>query len=568
MDIRSVRIQNYRAIEDVTVPLNYQINPIIGINESGKTTILKAILSLDKSRDRTNKGKHLEYQNKYITKDTKNCTITANVYLSEEELTELVKFCRFKTDSVEYQVVDKITHRTVLHFARKLSQNKEYTITNDGFPEALRKKLVKFIQGEFPVFLYFDDFTDRVPEEIRFPEEYKADGKLSKPSQREWQEIIEEILKRSELEGIEGEQKPLQSYFQIDDLDRKYDILSDIEDVLNDEIIEEWKKVKRRGKNNFADDSENLQIELDNRIPNRFQFKVRDSSNKNKKRTFNVNERSKGFQWFFNYMIKLKFNPRYKGKLENSIFLLDEPGSYLHSSAQSELLKELKSVSENNKIIYCTHSQFLLNPDDIKLGSIKIAQKKDAKVTLHLFGQFDGERNSGALSPIYQALNLNFAHNFVGNIIITEGITDYYVLRMTQKHWNFPLKDTVIIPGSGSGSSSNLISFALGLAKDFRIVFDNDKAGLQAVKKYKKEFGDEIQRYCHIYYPDENNFKLEKHFSKADQDRMKNITGASTVKKAIPLLYLDHPKKVKGFLDSMDATSKERLGVTINTIGI
>ncbi len=568
MDIRTVRIRNFRAIEDIEVPLNYQINPIIGVNESGKTTILKAILSLDKSRDRTNKGEHLEFQNKYVTKNTTNCKITATIYLSKQEIKYFIEFGKFKTNSVEYQFLEKLTERTKIYYSRILSQDGEYEISNESYPTKVKIKLVKFIQNGFPIFLYFDDFTDRVPEEISFPNSYRNDGKLSRSSQREWQEIIEEILKRSELEGIEGEQEPLQSYFNINDEDRKNDILSDIVDALNNEIIEEWKKVKRKGKNNFADDSENLQLVLENRNPNQFQFKVKDKSSGNRKRTFNVNERSKGFQWFFNYMIKLKFNPRYKGKLQNSIFLLDEPGSYLHSSAQSELLKELKTVSKKNKIIYCTHSQFLLNPEDIKLGSIKVAQKREAKISLFSFGNYNGERNSGALSPVYQALNLNFAHDFIGNVIITEGITDFYILKMTQKNWNFPLDNTKIIPGSGTGNCSNLISLALGFANNFKVVFDNDNAGRQAAKNYIKEFGEEIQRHFYFYHESERNFKLEKHFSKEDQKKMLDITGASNFKKAIPLLYLDHPSKIKGYLENMTESSKVKLGVTINGIGI
>src|SRR5690606_9200752 len=102
--------------------------------------------------------------------------------------------------------------------------------------------------------------------------------------------------------------------------------------------------------------------------------------------------------------------------LENSIFLLDEPGSYLHSAAQTELLNELKSVSVNNTIIYCTHSQFLLNPTVIKLGSIKIAEKADSRISLINYGNYHAKNDKGALSPIYQALQLNFANDFIGKI--------------------------------------------------------------------------------------------------------------------------------------------------------
>ncbi|PWL31832.1 AAA family ATPase [uncultured Roseivirga sp.] len=567
MKIKSFEINNYRAIANLTVPLNYSINPIIGVNESGKTSILKAILCLDKDRDRLNKGEHLDYQNKYSTSDTTDCRVIAKLHLSEEDIKNLKTHAKVKTDSNSYKELETLTPETSIEFARVLSNDKKYEVSINTFSPETNKRIANFIQSNFPVFLYFDDFTDRVPEEVVFSETYVNDGKLARGIQREWQEIIEEILKRSELDGID-EENALKNYLKVDDSDRRQDILSDIEDVLNKEIIEEWKKVKQRGKTNFADDSANLELQLNNIDgSNKFIFKVRDTSNKNRKRTFNVSERSKGFQWFFNYMIKLKFNPRYREKKENSIFLLDEPGSYLHSSAQTELLKELKTVSENNVIIYCTHSQFLLNPHDIKLGSIKIADKIDSKVELHLFGEYNGSKNTGALSPVYQALQINGAKDFIGNVIITEGITDYYVLKMLQENWNLPERGTTIIPGSGAGNSSTLISFALGFAKKFILVFDNDKGGLNAAKKYKKEFGDRIEGYFHFYHKNESSYCLEDHFSKVDQNRLLEFTGTSDVKKAIPILYLDFHKSVFDFLDGLEEVSKKALGITINSIG-
>jgi predicted ATP-dependent endonuclease of OLD family len=56
-------IKNYRAI---TGPLEIDVNkktliPIIGINESGKTTILQAIFSFDYYNDEFNQeGRHLK----------------------------------------------------------------------------------------------------------------------------------------------------------------------------------------------------------------------------------------------------------------------------------------------------------------------------------------------------------------------------------------------------------------------------------------------------------------------------------------------------------------------------
>ena len=266
-------------------------------------------------------------------------------------------------------------------------------------------------------------------------------------------------------------------------------------------------------------------------------------------------------------MIKLKFNPRYRERKENSIFLLDEPGSYLHSSAQTELLKELKTVSENNVIIYCTHSQFLLNPEEINLGSIKIAEKRDSQVFLSLFGEYRGNRDSGALSPVYQALQVNGANDFIGNVLITEGITDYYVLKMLQQCWNLPEKETIIIPGSGAGNSTTLISFALGFASKFRVILDNDRAGKNAKTKYIKDFGHGIEDNLHIYHDHERKFRLEDHFSEKDKSRLLEFTNASSIKKAIPILYVDYFDRIKEVFDGLEEKSKAALGYTINSIG-
>jgi hypothetical protein len=297
------------------------------------------------------------------------------IILDKDELAELKKNLNLPSETVEFKHLLSFTEKTPFILTRELSSpDKEYTLENDAFLDKRKKAIISFLLKNLPYILYFDDFTDRVPEEIVFKDDYRTTGKLAYSKNREWQEIIVEIFRRAEVEGIDDDENPLKSFFHLNNKDQKDDILSDIEDVLNKEIIDEWKRIKKSGFRNFADDSDNLSLELKCEETT-FTFKVRDKSNKEKKRTFNVNERSKGFQWFFNYMIKLKFNPRYKLRKEDSIFLLDEPGSYLHSSAQSELLKELKSVSEKNTIVYCTHSQYLLNPKTIKLGSIKIAEK-------------------------------------------------------------------------------------------------------------------------------------------------------------------------------------------------
>lgn len=57
--------------------------------------------------------------------------------------------------------------------------------------------LIKSLIKRLPNILYFDDFSDRVPESVTFPENYANDNQLGRGKDREWQEIIVEIFSRA-----------------------------------------------------------------------------------------------------------------------------------------------------------------------------------------------------------------------------------------------------------------------------------------------------------------------------------------------------------------------------------
>ena len=173
MKIIEYRIRNYKAVQDTSIKLNYSLNPIIGVNESGKTTILSAILAFDKNRDKVNSGMHLEYKNKYSTGATKDSKITATIILDKDELAELKKNLNLPSETVEFKHLLSFTEKTPFILTRELSSpDKEYTLENDVFLDKRKKAIISFLLKNLPYILYFDDFTDRVPEEIVFKEGY------------------------------------------------------------------------------------------------------------------------------------------------------------------------------------------------------------------------------------------------------------------------------------------------------------------------------------------------------------------------------------------------------------
>lgn len=80
-----------------------------------------------------------------------------------------------------------------------------------------------------------------------------------------------------------------------------------------------------------------------------------------------LENRSSGLQWFFSFFLVF-LNERHDTH-HGSILLLDEPGVTLHPMAQKDLFAFFEGLSNDNQIIYTTHSPFLMDAD--KLDQVK-----------------------------------------------------------------------------------------------------------------------------------------------------------------------------------------------------
>ena len=75
--------------------------------------------------------------------------------------------------------------------------------------------------------------------------------------------------------------------------------------------------------------------------------------------TLPLQNRSKGFNWFFSFIVW--FSKIQSDSDKNFILLLDEPGLNLHASAQEDLLRFIEDLSSNYQVLYTTHSPFMLS---------------------------------------------------------------------------------------------------------------------------------------------------------------------------------------------------------------
>lgn len=87
--------------------------------------------------------------------------------------------------------------------------------------------------------------------------------------------------------------------------------------------------------------------------------------------SLNFDERSTGFAWFFSFLVWYSEVRKQHG--ENIIILLDDPGVGLHAKAQWDLVRYIADRLEPvYQVVYATHSPFMIDPQ--KLGWVRTVE--------------------------------------------------------------------------------------------------------------------------------------------------------------------------------------------------
>jgi len=556
MKYRKFIINGYKGISDITeINISKEsLIPIIGKNESGKTTCLEAILAFDYTNDDEFGGKHLtNVVNLYSTEEPP-VIVSAEIELGEDFqfLTTFKREIEAFKDEFFNEYPDYEFEITHLNFELDEDEENDYRFTNWEYIKALQifekqlknnhliisrdlisktyfipifekhltqevnheigKKLVKSL----PYTLYFDDFRDRLAEKIFITSDQQDNNYTS------WIEYINEIFKKTK------------NAYSIYDLLNKSDgirrsIIKEVQNELNKTLIEEWSNYQ-------FDKREDIMVQIDYQanagVPY-LQLKVVEKvliDNVEQERFFDISDRSKGFYWYLNFMIKLHYNPNKRDLNDkDTIYLLDEPGSYLHTYALTQLAKQLQHLSINNNVIYCTHSHNLLNPDYIPINSIRLAEKnKKGKIVLkHLDhkGIIRPKKNS-AYQSVFDALEVKppLMEFELDNIILVEGIYDYYSFNM------FGNNNLNYFPCVSASSIINQIPYMIFLRKKYLAVWDNDNEGRDRLKKATEHFG-EVEAKRFITLKSRNgikNTRLEEYF---DSGELLTYTGMTDLTK-------------------------------------
>ncbi|QQK03794.1 AAA family ATPase [Burkholderia anthina] len=144
-----------------------------------------------------------------------------------------------------------------------------------------------------------------------------------------------------------------------------------------------------------------------------------------------LESRSTGLQWFLSFY--LVFLVESDGDHQDAVLLLDEPGLSLHPLAQRDLSKFFENLAQTNRIIYTTHSPFLVDADRLdRVRKVYVSEDGTTRSSPNLRQTGADPAQAGAAYAVYSALNLNVAESLLLGCtpVVVEGASDQHYLTL------------------------------------------------------------------------------------------------------------------------------------------
>jgi len=562
MEYEKFIIKNFKGIEEIELDLtkypNGKIFPLVGLNEAGKTTILEAISFFLNDIEEEKRYELIHKRDRGFFSG--EISIEAFLKLSQEERENIAIFLADNNLIVESP--EKIpTHIAILKSYKYKDGNFE-TVNEDQwsfYPEeiSVRKssgsiyrdlydnhnevwnKLVENLEKKIPKILYFENFVFKFPEKIYLEElsnpTYKGEESII---QIQYRNVIEDILKSCNT-SYDRHLLIRKLKSSVDaEIESGKQILREMEIALNQKILDPWNQI-------FPNTPQKrISIETNNNENGQYiQIKINEGST-----SFYVDERSLGFRWFFGFILFTEFRKLRDGEDGEYLFLFDEPASNLHEGSQKKLLTLFENLTDKAKIIYSTHSPYLLNPkfllntfivkDIGREVSNEFDYRQNIKVDYYKNFVSQNPNQESHFKPLLNVLEFEATDfDLSDKLVFFEGKFDYYTFKwmlntqFQQSHYDFKL-----YPGTGVDSYENIFREYLAHNKKFIAVFDADSAGKNAKTRYINNISQELEKQI-FTLKDINisfdNFTTEKLFTESEklQIQKKSFSGDTSYNK-------------------------------------
>lgn len=187
----------------------------------------------------------------------------------------------------------------------------------------------------------------------------------------------------------------------------------------------------------------------------------------------NFSTRSAGFQWFFSFFAAFS---EYQSSDKPIIVLLDEPGTSLHGEAQKDFVRFVfEELGSSKQTIYTTHSQFMVDPtryEKLRAVHDRATRENPDQGVVVTPANLAADRET--LLPLESALGYSISqHLFIGSgqHLAVEGSSDFvYLQRFTEylvAHERIGLDPRLsIIP---VGGDSNMPAFVALLGRRLKV---------------------------------------------------------------------------------------------------
>lgn len=485
MRLAKVSIGNFRSIQQLDIELlpigGKNCSFFIGMNETGKSNILKAIkllgkesLELDYSSDceKNAKKKDQNITIEALYEVTKDDGIEELIAASEimDELKPVIKITSIK----RILSVDKNMKKTDdlwFNFDRTVFEgfysNEDIKIFTEA--EALTKT------GVFePLNTHVLDglVTDCIDEKVR---DLLPDAIFWKASP---EYLITGPISLSSFASNPGLSIPLKNIFGLDGKLTNEQIKDAIDRISLDVAEKEEYEVHlsdiatRHINTLWPEHKINLRIRFEG--DQCFVF-VED---KETKQNFDMLQRSDGFKHFISILLTLSVQVRTNG-LKNKIILLDEPETSLHPSSIKYLRDELLNISKTNCVMVATHSIFMVDRANLDRHFSVSRSSKSTEIS-----RIDPS-NPLQEEVIYESLGTSILDILEPNMLIFEGRTDKDIFDC----FSYKLRkecgvvSVKTISAQGADNIPKYIKFFNKKLITGYVLLDSDKEG----RKYKKE---------------------------------------------------------------------------------
>lgn len=542
------KISNFKGIEDLELDLSkLPVTPVfafVGLNESGKTTILEA---LDWLLTPNNYEAHQIIPKSELLSFTGKIAVEATLTLTSQDEEALAKY--ISKEHRGFKVHSKlgiVLIRRAFEYENStcIDKNIDYEFSFEGKSRQMpaERKILKsdtrwdtakgFIEKSLlPPIIYYQnflfDFPDRIYlESISLEDSVQNESPIEPASGQEgvppneppparspssptrklsvedlvYQDIIQDVL-RSIGASYTIEKLLLERYKR-----GKKNDLSSIEAVLNrmgskvtQEVFTIWNDLLK------IDEASGMEVTFGDTVKVDEKGIYIDVKIKEQDESYFIRERSLGFRWFFAFFLFTHFRAYRYEDTANALFLLDEPASNLHPSAQAKLLGVFENFPYKQTIVYATHSHHMINPKWLA-GTFVIRNtgKGYGDIGLHFstrltdiaavpYYQFasDNPKDTYYYRPILDALDYQPSQlEFTPETILLEGRNDFYTLKFMKDSGQVTTSiDAILYPGAGKDKMDYVVSLYVGWAKNIVILLDDDTGGRKTLKRLNKEFG-------------------------------------------------------------------------------